>query len=143
MNGAYKVENDLMQEAFNELRSRGELCTLIKDKLEKMFGERFANGFQLANSGRVRQYTFKPSGRIVWTVEGRKSEYQIIPDIPFCYCDDYYFRVMDRKRGLCYHVIAQRVAEALNRFNQITKNDREYSKVTDRWRVRLAEDAIE
>jgi predicted nucleic acid-binding Zn finger protein len=136
MQTAYEIENKLMEEACAELKSRRELSDQLKDALTKTFGGRFTNGWNLANSKKVRKYEFMPSGRLVWAVQGRKGEYQVMPDIPFCYCDDYYFRVMDKKRGLCYHIIAQRVAEALNQFATITKKDSQYSIVTDRWRAK-------
>ncbi len=127
-----------MEEAYEELRARGELSEQLRKALEKAFGERFTNGWKLANSGKVRRYEFKPSGRIVWVVQGRRSEYQVMPEIPFCYCDDYYFRVMDKKRGLCYHIIALHIAEALNKFEKISKKDSQYSTITDRWRAKEA-----
>jgi len=136
MENAYQLENKMMEEAYEELVSRGELSTRLREKLEKTFGERFTNGWKLANSRSVRRYEFKPSSRVVWVVQGRKSEYQVMPDIPFCYCDDYYFRVMDKKRGLCYHIIAQHIAEALNKFEKISKRDSQYSTITDRWRAK-------
>ena len=125
-----------MDEAFSELESGRALSAQLNDALKKLFGERFTNGWELANSKKVRRYDFTPSGRAVWVVQGRKSEYQVMPDIPFCCCDDYYFRVMDKKRGLCYHIIAQRIAAALGKFEKIHKNDSQYSTVTDRWRAR-------
>ncbi len=125
-----------MEEAYRELGSGKELSARLNEALKKIFGERFTNGWELANSKKVRRYEFTPSGRTVWVVQGRKSEYQVMPDIPFCYCDDYYFRVMDRKRGLCYHIIAQRIAAALGKFEKVQKNDPQYSSVTDRWRAR-------
>lgn len=134
MENAYRYENDLMDEAFTELKSRHAVSSELRDRLREVFGERFSNGMELASSGRVRRYEFKPSGRVVWVVEGRTNEYQVIPDLPFCYCDDYYFRVMDKKRGLCYHIIAQRIAEALHQFEILYKNDSQYSTITDRWR---------
>ena len=136
MENAYQLENKMMEEAYEELVSRGELSTRLREKLEKTFGERFTNGWKLANSRSVRRYEFKPSSRVVWVVQGRKSKYQVMPDIPFCYCDDYYFRVMDKKRGLCYHIIAQHIAEALNKFEKISKRDSQYSSITDRWRAK-------
>ena len=136
MQRPYESENELMGEAIAELRSDGNLSERMKDSLLKAFGERFTNGWELACSGKVRRYEFAPSGRVVWAVQGRKGEYQVMPDIPFCYCDDYYFRVMDKKRGLCYHIIAQRVAETLNRFVPISKKDTQYSTITDRWRAK-------
>lgn len=136
MQRAYQLENKLMKEAYEELKSRRELTARLKEALETTFRERFTNGWELANSRRVRRYEFKPSSRVVWVVQGRKSEYQVMPDIPFCYCDDYYFRVMDKKRGLCYHIIAQHIAEALNKFEKISKKDSQYSSITDRWRAK-------
>jgi len=136
MENAYRYENDLMDEAFAELKSRHIISQELRERLLGVFGERFTNGLDLASSNRVRKYEFKPSNRIVWVVEGRTNEYQVIPDLPFCYCDDYYFRVMDRKRGLCYHIIAQRVAEALDQFQRINGYDSQYSSITNRWRAR-------
>jgi predicted nucleic acid-binding Zn finger protein len=136
MQTAYEIENKLMAEAYAELKSRRELSEQLRDSITKIFGDRFTNGWNLARSRKVRRYEFKPSGRVVWVVQGRKGEYQVMPDIPFCYCDDYYFRVMDKKRGLCYHIIAQRVAEALKQFVTIRKRDSQYSGVTDRWRAK-------
>jgi len=136
MSTAFHQEKKLMDEAFSELESGRELSPQLNDALKKLFGERFTNGWELANSKKVRRYDFTPSGRAVWVVQGRKSEYQVMPDIPFCYCDDYYFRVMDKKRGLCYHIIAQRIAAALGKFERIQKNDSQYSTVTDRWRAK-------
>ena len=136
MRSAFVQENALMEEAYSELKSRGEISAELRESLEKAFGDRFTNGWQLANSNKVRRYDFTPSGRVVWVVHGRTSEYQVMPDIPFCYCDDYYFRVMDKKRGLCYHIIAQHVAEALNKFDRTSKSDSQYSTITDRWRAR-------
>ena len=136
MQSPYEFENELMVEAVAELKSAGKLSDRLKERMQKTFGERYTNGWQLANSRKVRRYEFKPSGRVVWVVQGRKGQYQVMPDIPFCYCDDYYFRVMDKKRGLCYHIIAQRIAEALNKFERIEENDSEYSKITERWRAK-------
>jgi predicted nucleic acid-binding Zn finger protein len=136
MQGAFSRENELIERACLELESRGELALNLKKKLQELLGDRFTNGWDLATSKKVRRYEFTPSGRVVWAVQGRKSEYQVLPDIPFCYCDDYYFRVMDRKRGLCYHIIAQRVAAALHKFEAVAKKDSQYSSVTARWRAR-------
>jgi len=136
MGQVYDLENKLMNEAFAELKSHRKLSRRLKDEVRRTFGERFTNGWKLASSRKVRRYDFRPSGRVVWAVQGRRGEYQVIPDIPFCYCDDYYFRVMDRKRGLCYHIIAQRIAEALNRFRKTSRRDSQYPSITNRWRAK-------
>jgi predicted nucleic acid-binding Zn finger protein len=140
MQSPYQSENELMEAAIAELRSRHKLTSSTEETLQKTFGERFTNGWEVATSRKVRRYEFKPSGRIIWAVQGRKGEYQVMSDIPFCYCDDYYFRVMDKKRGLCYHIIAQKVAEALNQFERVSKKDSQYQTITDRWRAREKEE---
>jgi predicted nucleic acid-binding Zn finger protein len=135
MQGAFSEENELIERACAQLEAGNELSPSLREELHDSLGERFTNGWELAVSGKVRKYEFAPSGRIVWAVQGRKSEYQVMPDIPFCYCDDYYFRVMDRKRGLCYHIVAQRIAAALHKFEDVAKKDSQYSTVTARWRA--------
>ncbi len=73
-----------------------------------------------------------PSGRTIWVVTGRGREYQVMPDSLFCTCDDYYFRVMEHKRELCYHVIAQQISEALGRHNVTEMADSHYAEITDK-----------
>jgi predicted nucleic acid-binding Zn finger protein len=136
MKDTYAHENQLISELFTELKSRGALSEKSRERVERAFGDRYTNGLKLANSHKVQRYTFTPSGRVVWVVRGRTNEYQVIPELPFCYCDDYYFRVMDRKRGLCYHIIAQRIAEAMDQFNTVQKTDSQYSTITYRWRAK-------
>jgi len=143
MQHAYELENELMSEVVAELRSSGKLSERLTDSVQKTFGERYTNGWKLTTSRKIRRYEFKPSGRVVWAVQGRKGEYQVMPDIPFCYCDDYYFRVMDKKRGLCYHIIAQRLAEALNQYVKISKRDVQYSTITYRWRAKEKDEQSE
>ena len=82
----------------------------------------------------MRNYKFKPSGRIIWEVKGRTSSYQIMTRTYFCNCDDYYFRVMSSKKQLCYHIIAQKLAFALGKFDNEERSDRDYSKITSKWR---------
>jgi len=135
MQTTYQLENELMNEAYTELKLHQSFPSELREKLTKTLGERFINGLELVDTRKVRRYDFNPSGRMVWVVQGRKDEYQVIPEIPFCYCDDYYFRVMEKKRGLCYHIIAQRIAEALDQYEKIAKGDIEYSSITNRWRA--------
>jgi len=52
----------------------------------------------------------------------------------FCTCDDYYFRVMGKKRQLCYHLIAQGLAEASGKYGQNGMADSDYSGFTAKWK---------
>jgi len=134
-----KRETAAVERACNEIRSTARLSEKTRIKLFKLFSKRFENAMNLVDKNRVKKYMFKPSGRVIWTVLGRKGEYQVIPETNFCNCDDYYFRVIDREKTLCYHIIAQRFAEALGRYTIKKLPDRAYSSITEKWKVREEE----
>src|SRR5439155_341237 len=84
-------------------------------------------GPAIVEARKVPSYRFKPSGRTLWVVKGRKGEYQVMPESMFCTCDDYYFRVMDNKKQLCYHLVAQQIAEALSQYGVLDFADSQYA----------------
>lgn len=104
-----------------------------RDALETTFQKRFQQALGLAEGEKVRKYRFSPSGRILWVVTGRGREYQVLPDSMFCTCDDYYFRVMDNKKQLCYHIIAQRLSEAMGKYNVTEMIDSRYPEITSKF----------
>jgi predicted nucleic acid-binding Zn finger protein len=128
-------ESRLLQEACSKIKSRKKLDDALKKRLIARFGKRFSNALDLVRSGRVVRYSFSPSQRTFWVVRGRAREYQVIPESAFCSCDDYYFRVMGKKRELCYHIIAQSIADSLGNFKKIRKPDREYDRIAEKWRT--------
>jgi len=136
MSQPYEKELQTIQRVCQDIASSGKLNGNQKTTLEEQFGDRSKNALQLVDKRRVHRFTFKPSGRVIWTVTGRKGVYQVIPETNFCNCDDYYFRVMDGKRALCYHIIAQKIASALGKYETSTLRDSQYSRVTKRWRTR-------
>jgi len=136
MSQAYEKELRVIQNACQDISSSSKLTDSQKAKLEAEFGDRFKNALELVHKHRVRKYTFKPSGRVIWAVKGRKGVYQVIPETNFCNCDDYYFRVMNGKRALCYHIIAQRISSAWGRYETSQLRDKQYGKITQQWRTR-------
>ena len=106
----------------------------LKTTMEGTFKKRFQQGLALVEQGKVRRFRFEPSGRNVWVVNGRKGEYQVVPESMFCTCDDYYFRVIGHKRQLCYHLIAQYLAEALGQYGKFSSGDAEYADFTAKWK---------
>lgn len=136
MSKAYEQELEEIQSVCQAIASSGRLTDAQKAKLEAQFADRFKNALELVEKRKVHRYRFKPSGRTIWTVKGRKGVYQVIPETNFCNCDDYYFRVMDGKRALCYHIIAQRIAFALGRFQTSELRDTQYGRITQQWRTR-------
>jgi len=136
MSQGFDKELTTIQIACQHIASSHKLAESQRLRLEEQFGDRFKNALELVEKRKVHRYRFKPSGRTIWTVMGRKGVYQVIPETNFCNCDDYYFRVMDGKRALCYHIIAQKVASALGRYETSDLQDTQYGKVTEQWRSR-------
>lgn len=136
MSQAYERELEVIEKACRDIASSGKLTDAQRDRLAEQFGDRFENALQLVDKRKVHRFRFKPSGRTIWTVKGRKGVYQVIPETNFCNCDDYYFRVMDGKTALCYHIIAQKISSALGRFGTRDLRDRQYAKITQQWRTR-------
>ena len=126
-----------------EIKRLESICKEAKNKeiteqqlteLSETFGLRFTKAWDTIQEERVKKYVFNPSGRIIWIVVGREREYQIIPVAGFCSCDDFYFRVMDRETNICYHLIAQKLADALARYDKIEEEDRLFECLMDEWK---------
>ncbi len=137
---ANPVEVNLLREISQELRRTHLLTESQKQVLSKVFEKRLPQALAIVESGKVAIYRFRPSGRTLWIVKGRKGEYQVMPDSMFCTCDDYYFRVMDKKKQLCYHLVAQQIAEGIGKFAMSELADSKYSEVTSRWNALVSPD---
>jgi len=127
-------EIDVLNSICKESKSEGKLTGKNLTKLYEIFGQRFVKAFEALKEGRVKKYVFKPSGRTVWIVVGKERDYLIMPKAEFCSCDDFYFRVLDKKVHLCYHLIAQKMANALEWFEKIEEQDTLYDSLMKEWR---------
>jgi predicted nucleic acid-binding Zn finger protein len=129
-----KPDEDLvLKQLSEEIRRTHVLSEGQKQTLSKVFEKRLPPALGLVEAKSVTCYKFKPSGRTVWIVKGRKGDYQVMPESMFCTCDDYYFRVMDNKKQLCYHLVAQQIAEALGKFDMSDQSDSRYTELTTKW----------
>ena len=135
MSHTYERELEVIEQACRDIASSGKLTDTQKNRLAERFADRVKNALELVDKHKVHRYRFRPSGRTIWTVEGRKRIYQVIPETTFCNCDDYYFRVMDGQKALCYHIIAQKIAFALGRFQTSDLKDAQYARITKQWRT--------
>jgi len=57
-----------------------------------------------------------------------------MPEAEFCTCDDFYFRVLDKKVHLCYHLIAQKIARALGWYETIEEHDELHDSLMGEWK---------
>jgi len=127
-------EVKVLEKICEEVKIKGEITNNHNKQLSEALGSRFIKAKDAVKEKRVKKYVFSPSGRIVWIVVGREREYQIIPAADFCSCDDFYFRVMDREANICYHLIAQKIAEALEDCDKIEEEDRLYECLMEEWK---------
>jgi predicted nucleic acid-binding Zn finger protein len=130
-------ERLILERVLDEVRSEREISHANWERLRSTFGYRFDRAWRLVQERRVKRYTFHPSGRVIWVVIGQGGEYQVYPNAGYCGCDDFYFRVIDGEAGLCYHLLGQRLAEALESYDSVEEEDEAYSLLTGEWRAQI------
>ena len=129
-----KKEEQILEEICKKIHEKGFLSEEQKQVLLKIFSKRLENALKTVEEGAVKKYVFKPSGLTVWIIVGKERDYQVIPSVNYCSCDDFYFRVIGKEVPLCYHIIAQKIAEALNKFELITESDTFFDILMKEWR---------
>jgi predicted nucleic acid-binding Zn finger protein len=127
-------EIDSLVSVCKEAKAEGKLTGKNLTSLYEVFGQRFTRAFEALNENRVKRYSFKPSGKIVWIVVGKERDYLIMAQAEFCTCDDFYFRVLDRQVHLCYHLIAQKIANVLDWYEAIEERDELYETLMNEWK---------
>jgi predicted nucleic acid-binding Zn finger protein len=127
-------ESDTLNTICKEAKMEGKLTGKNLTKLYEIFGQRFTKAFEALKENRVKKYVFKPSGRVVWIVVGKERDYLTMPEAEFCPCDDFYFRVLDREVNLCYHLIAQKIANILGWYETLEEHDELYDSLMKEWK---------
>ncbi|HVX01611.1 MAG TPA: hypothetical protein VHA09_00495 [Nitrososphaera sp.] len=77
-------------------------------------------------SGSVKALKFLPSGRMLWIVVGKDSEYWVDPELGFCSCKDFYFSALTKGEP-CYHLKSVHKATLEDRFMVLEFSDDEYT----------------
>jgi len=127
-------EIDILNTLCREAKTEGKLTGKNLTRLYEIFGQRFTKAFEALKENRVKKYVFKPSGRTIWIVVGKERDYLIMPEAEFCSCDDFYFRVLDKEVHLCYHLIAQKLANILEWYENIEEHDELYDSLMAEWK---------
>ena len=127
-------EIEALNRVCKEAKKEGRFTGKDLAKLYEVFGQRFTRAFETLKENRVKKYVFKPSGRAVWIVVGKRRDYLLIPEADFCTCDDFYFRVLDKKVHLCYHLIAQKMANNLKWYDAIEERDELFNSLMKEWK---------
>lgn len=130
----HQEKEKILEAALRRIRKLENLPEEALEELSNVFGERFRLALQAVEEGRVKKYFFKPSNRVLWIVVGRKRDYEVVPEAPFCSCQDFYFRVLEGEAPLCYHLLAQKIAEALGKYDVFHEDDELYERFMTEWR---------
>ena len=137
---ASQREQTVLEQVLRDLRVSKEISRQNWQRLREVFGNRFNNAWRLVTENRVKKYVFKPSNRTLWIAIGQNAEYMIYSKAGYCSCSDFYFRVLDNEKAHCYHVLAQRLAEALDFYDLIDEEDEAYDTLMDIWKKYSVQD---
>lgn len=88
---------------------------------------------EIVREGHVKKYVFMPSGRVRLVVVGRHRDYIALINVPYCSCDDYFFRVIHRSKPTCYHIEAVNLAIKTNNYETIEESDEWYDRLMEEW----------
>jgi len=133
-------ERILLEIICDEARTQRELSRVNWQRLLSTFKDRFERAWRLVTERRIKRYVFHPSGRVVWIAVGQGGEYLILPAAGYCGCSDFYFRVVNGEAGVCYHLLAMKLADALDSFDVIDEEDEAYRLLMEEWKRQITED---
>ncbi|MCL1965756.1 MAG: hypothetical protein FWF66_02225 [Candidatus Bathyarchaeota archaeon] len=134
MTASNNSEIETLDAVCRQAKVVGKLSGENINELYELFGQRFTKALDVLKDNRVKKYVFSPSARVVWIVVGRERDYLIMPEAEYCTCDDFYFRVLDKKVHMCYHLFAQKIAQNLEWFEVIDTDDEDYDMLMDEWK---------
>ena len=126
-----REELEELEEVCSELSELGLMRFSHLARLYRAFGQRLSGALEALRERRVKRYVLRQGKRSTWVVVGKTGEYMVMPRAPYCSCDDFYFRVIDGEAKLCYHIIAQRLAECLNWFDVLELAEEEYEALVE------------
>lgn len=114
--------------------SKEELSQSDIEHFKQKYGKRFVRALRSVEEDRVIKYHFLPSSSTTWIVKGKGREYLVIPEI-YCTCRSFYQDVViSRNSNMCYHLLAQRIAELRSGYKTVESTDAERRKKYVEWR---------
>ncbi|HKZ93278.1 MAG TPA: hypothetical protein VJ249_01690 [Candidatus Bathyarchaeia archaeon] len=127
-----KLEAEVLEAVCADVRLEGTVSNIHVNTLITTFGQRVNKALEALSESRIKKYVFQPSGRIVWIVVGKERDYLVMPAAEYCSCDDFYFQ-FDHGH-ICYHIIAQKLAESLGRFDLFEDDDDFFDILIREWK---------
>lgn len=127
-----KSEAEVLEAVCTDVRLEGTVSNNHVNTLITTFGQRVNKALEALSESRIKKYAFQPSGRIVWIVVGKERDYLVMPAGGYCSCDDFYYQ-FDHGH-ICYHIIAQKLAESLGRFDLFEDDDDFFDILIREWK---------
>ncbi len=127
-----KSEAEVLEAVCADMRLQGNMSNAHVNTLVTRFGQRVNKALEALGESRIKKYLFQPSGRVVWIVVGKERDYLVMPASDYCSCDDFYYQ-FDHGH-LCYHIIAQKLAESLGRFDLFEDDDDFFDILIKEWK---------
>jgi len=127
-------EHILLEQILRDIRVSKEISLWNWQRLRNTFGDRFDKAWKLVTERRIKKYIFRPSMKTIWIAIGQNAEYLIYSKAGYCSCSDFYFRVLDHEKAYCYHLLAQKIAEALNNYDVVEEEDEIYPVLLNIWK---------
>ncbi len=113
---------------------KDELLQIDIEFFTDKYGKKFVRALKAAEDGKVVKYTFSPSETSTWIVRGKKREYMVIPEV-YCTCRSFYQDVViSRETNMCYHLLAQRIAELRGLHESREGTDQDRRQMYIEWR---------
>lgn len=123
----------LPQSETNRL-SKENLTQSDIEYFKNKYGKKFVKALRTVEEGKVVKFKFNPSESVTWIVAGRGRQYLVIPEI-YCTCRSFYQEaVISRETNMCYHLLAQRIAEIREEYETQETTDTERRKLYVEWR---------
>ena len=114
--------------------SRENLTQSDIDYFREKYGKKFVRALRVVEEKKVEKYQFTPSDTVTWIVNGKSRQYMVLPKI-YCTCRSFYQEVViSRESDMCYHLLAQQIAEIRNQHEIIESTDAARRKLYVEWR---------
>lgn len=129
------VSFDNIMDLFESLASEGRFNVQLTHQFQSEYGENFLKALEYLqkDAKKIVKYHFFPSNHEIWIVPSLEKEnqhYIIYPDI-FCQCTNFEMDFIYRKKkfGVCKHLLAQKLVNALNLYQTEELKDNDWPKL--------------
>lgn len=122
-------EEEELQKILLQIREKKRLTVEAALNLERLFDKRFRKAYKTVLESRAKRYDFEPGSLTTSIVVGYSREYLIIPEVSYCSCKGLYPRTVKQATSVCYHVLAYKLAEALDTIDTVEMEIEHYDGI--------------